>query len=263
MPLIRSEFIFKPIGYVECPQRYRYEAPRQGVFASNEGIIRLEPDLQLDTAVRDLAGFDRIWVIYCFHLNVNWRPLVRPPVGSANKRIGVLSTRSPHRPNPIGMSCVELTEIDGLIIKIKNFDMLDRTPVLDIKPYIPQADSFPDSQTGWLKPEIEEYKLNFSDLFVKKSEWIKERCNLDMINFSRTQLAIDPLNEERKRLKQCGENEYTIGCRTWKLHFFIKPEEKELELFDISSSYSLDDLAEGAQDKYQDKDIHKTFLKTF
>ncbi len=93
-------FTFKPIGYVRCAQKYRYEAPRQAVFADNEGIIRLNPDNNFEQALRDLDGFDRLWVIYCFHLNRDWKLLVRPPVAGNKEKISVFATRSPHQPNP-------------------------------------------------------------------------------------------------------------------------------------------------------------------
>ena len=162
---MNNEFTFKPVGYVYCGQQYRSEAPRQGVFAENEGIIRFEKghnfehiisldkqiELNFEQALADLKGFSRIWVIFCFHLNDNWKPLVQPPVVGQKKKVSVFATRSPHRPNPIGMSCVELIKVDGLDVHIRDFDMLNDSPVLDIKPYIPRVDSFPDAQIGWLE----------------------------------------------------------------------------------------------------------------
>ena len=98
-----------------------------------------------------------------FHLNDNWKPLVHPPVTDKKKKVSVFATRSPHRPNSIGMSCVELIKVDGLDVYIRNFDMLNNSPVLDIKPYIPGADSFPDAKIGWLENvKLNSYRINFS-----------------------------------------------------------------------------------------------------
>lgn len=259
-----DSFTFTPIGYIECDQKYRFEAPRQGVYAANEGIIRLSPGLNLETAVRDLTGFDRLWIIAVFHLNPNWKPLVRPPVAPAGKKIGVLATRSPHRPNPIGLSCVELAGIDGLVIRIRNFDLLDGTPVLDIKPYIPAADAFPEAATGWLPPSPTPFVIDFGPEAETRIQWLRDRCGLDLAGFARTQLSIDPLNAERKRLQPGTEPDtFIIGCRTWQLHFRIDQPRLRLEINRITSSYQPEELRQNADDPYGDKDIHREFRQVF
>lgn len=143
------EFRFEPIGFVKSGGgTYPQEAPRQAAFASNEGVIELLPGRNFEQALEDLAGFERIWLVFVFDRNRNWKPKVLPPDGSSRKR-GVFATRSPHRPNPVGLSAVELLRIEGRSVHIRNFDLLDGTPILDIKPYIPEADAFPASRSGW------------------------------------------------------------------------------------------------------------------
>ena len=137
---------FAPIGYVECNQRYRYEAARQASIApDNEARIQLIDREGLLEGLQGLAEFERIWVIYELHLNETWHPLVQPPREGLNK-LGVFATRSPHRPNRIGLSCVQLRGIKGHTVHIAQHDLLDATPVLDIKPYVPYADAFPDAR---------------------------------------------------------------------------------------------------------------------
>jgi len=139
-----SEIIFNPIGIVKSGAVGRYETPHQGILAGNSvSIIELNKNNNFEQALTDLIGFERIWVIYNFHLNTSWKPMVSPP--RLLKKIGVFATRSPHRPNHIGMSCVKLEKIEGLKIYISESDILDGSPVLDIKPYLPYADSFPNS----------------------------------------------------------------------------------------------------------------------
>ena len=99
-------------------------------------------------ALRDLEGFDRIWLVTYLHLNPKWGPLVRPPRGG--RRRGVLATRSPHHPNPIGLSAVCLDRIEGTTLYVRGLDLIDGTPVLDIKPYVPYCDAFPESGAGWV-----------------------------------------------------------------------------------------------------------------
>jgi tRNA-Thr(GGU) m(6)t(6)A37 methyltransferase TsaA len=142
----------EPIGYLRTTANKRYEAPRQP--GSSEvvlpGRIVLEAGHNFEQALEDLDGFSKIWLIYWFDRNENWKPKVLPPRGPATKR-GVFATRSPHRPNPIGLSLVDLIEIKGRTLYLGNVDLLDKTPILDIKPYLPYAEAFPDAKAGWLE----------------------------------------------------------------------------------------------------------------
>jgi len=141
----------KPIGVVHSSYRERFAVPRQpSLDEAQDACIELNAGMNLEQAVKDLNGFSHIWVIYWMHLNKGWNPTVRPPRGPKVKR-GLFSTRAPHRPNSIGLSAVRLTGIEGRTLHIKGHDMLDGTPVLDIKPYIPYADAFPDARTGWIE----------------------------------------------------------------------------------------------------------------
>ena len=139
-----------PIGTFFGDAVYKYEAPRQGrLFAGHPGRIVLNEGQNFEMALRDLDGFERIWVIFQFHENEGWRPTTRPPVPPKGKdRVGTFASRSPYRPNPIGLSCVRLLKIDGLTLYVDEADLLNGTPVLDIKPYIPMADAFPDAKAG-------------------------------------------------------------------------------------------------------------------
>jgi tRNA (adenine37-N6)-methyltransferase len=138
-----------PIGVVRSPFTEKMQAPRQpGVKEAAPGRVELFVGHDFEHALEDLATFRYIWLIFWFDQAEGWRPKVLPP--RSEKRRGVFATRSPHRPNPIGMSLVELTGIDGLVLSVNGLDLLDGTPVLDIKPYIPYADSRADADHGWL-----------------------------------------------------------------------------------------------------------------
>jgi len=101
-----------------------------------------------EVVIRDLQGFDRLWLIFAFHRSEGWKTTVKPPRGGPKR--GVLATRSPHRPNAIGLSAVELVGIEGRTLHLRGVDLLDGTPVLDIKPYVPYADAFPEARAGWI-----------------------------------------------------------------------------------------------------------------
>ena len=146
---------YQPIGVIRSPYSRRIDAPHQPtVVAGTETGAPAEATLELDASLpeavlRDLEGFERIWLIFAFHLSEGWAPLVQPPRGPRGKR-GVLATRSPHRPNAIGLSAVELVAVAGCTLHLRGVDLLDGTPVLDLKPYVPYADAFPGSRAGWI-----------------------------------------------------------------------------------------------------------------
>jgi tRNA-Thr(GGU) m(6)t(6)A37 methyltransferase TsaA len=124
-----NEILTKPIGTIHSELKHRYETPRQGVLVKeNIAVIHLDPKNNFEQAVKDLDGFDRIWIIYQFHLNKNWKPLVTPPRHTRNK-VGVFATRAPFRPNQIGLSCVKLEKVEGLTIYISETDILDGSPI--------------------------------------------------------------------------------------------------------------------------------------
>jgi len=255
---------YNPIGYLKCDEKHRFETPRQGVLANNTGIIELNPGCNYEQAIMDLDGFDRIWVVYDFHLNTTWKPKVTPPRAPDDKKVSVFATRSPHRPNSIGMSCIELEKVVGRKIYIKNFDLLHDTPILDIKPYIPYCDSFPDAKTGWIPEDIKAtHKCYFSDQALKQAEFIHNAYDLNLVSFTELQLSNNPLIGKRKRLYtiDADQGKYELGCRTWRIHFTINGSDIDIE--NITSSYEEGELIEGAHDKYGDKDVHRAFLEMF
>lgn len=149
-----TDFVFQPIGHVRSPYLDRIDAPHQptvvqGTASGRVALATLEmvPGFQLE-ALADLEGFERIWLVFVFHRSQGWTPKVRPPRGGGKR--GVLATRSPHRPNAIGLSAVQLLGVDGNRLELSGVDVLDGTPVIDIKPYVPYADAFPESKAGWI-----------------------------------------------------------------------------------------------------------------
>jgi tRNA (adenine37-N6)-methyltransferase len=141
---------FTPIGIIHTPYRKTYDAPRQpGIDDRREHCtVVLNQGPTIDQALSDLEGFERIWLLYVFDRVTSWKPKVLPPRSDVKR--GVFATRSPHRPNPIGMSVVTLLDINGRMLTIGPTDILDGTPLLDVKPYVASIDSFPDSRSGWV-----------------------------------------------------------------------------------------------------------------
>lgn len=152
----------RPIGVVHSPYRERHGTPRQATVTRGvagdgalEGSIELFDNIPA-VALGGLETFGHIWVISWLHLNTSWNPTVIPPRGPKVRR-GVLATRAPHRPNPIGLSALKLTRVEGRFLYVLGLDLLDGTPVLDVKPYVPYADAFPDTPSGWLDAIGQEY----------------------------------------------------------------------------------------------------------
>ena len=147
----------EPIGTIESCFKEKFGIPRQpGLAPAAQATLVLHPPYSNPGAMAGLEAFSHIWLIYIFHAieKGKWKPTVRPPRLGGNKRTGVFATRSNFRPNPLGISAVKLEKIvpDGETIRLElsGVDLLDGTPVLDIKPYIPFADAHPDATSGWL-----------------------------------------------------------------------------------------------------------------
>ena len=263
--LMYSSFEFHPIGFVRSCGKYRFEAPRQGVFNGIDGVVELLPEYGGD-AIADLAGFDRIWIIFCFHLNLEhpWKPKVRPPFPAGGACRSLFATRSPYRVNPLGLSCVKLDSVERNRILFSGADMLDGTPVLDIKPYIPEADAFPAAAAGWRdRLRAEEYKITYAPEFIAKAEFLLGCGAPDMQNVALVQLTHQPFDSKRKRLypgrkKGCTE----LGCRTWRIEFCeIAP--GELLVKELYSNYAAKELLPECDDPYQDKELHRKFMTRF
>ncbi|MCQ2098285.1 MAG: tRNA (N6-threonylcarbamoyladenosine(37)-N6)-methyltransferase TrmO [Fibrobacter sp.] len=258
-----------PIGTFFGDAIYKYDAPRQGrLFAGHPGRIVLNAGCNFEMALRDLDGFERIWVLFQFHENEGWRPTTRPPVPPKGKdRVGTFASRSPYRPNPIGLSCVRLLKVEGLTLYVDEADLLNETPVLDIKPYIPMADAFPDAKAGWVEEQdSERWTVVASEKFAAQNKWIGENSSFDLMSFADVQLGRGGFSEgaldgTRRRLT-LDENAKTgvLAYRTFRIDFSYDEKEKSVRLMQIRTGYRMDELVEGAEDKYGDKQLHRKFL---
>lgn len=153
-----GSFVMRPIGVVRSPYTERFGTPRQpGVTDQVKGDARLPGRIELHEGLEEglagLAEFERIWCLFVFHLNRGHGLTVRSP-RDPNDVHGLFSTRSPHRPCAVGLSCLHLTAVEGRVLHVLGLDILDHTPVLDIKPYLPYADAFPHARVGWLEGRV-------------------------------------------------------------------------------------------------------------
>ena len=167
----------KPIAHIYTDFKTKFGLPRQsGLIKDITGKIVFEKQYSVPEAFKGLEDFSHIWLLWEFSEahKESWRPTVRPPLLGGNKRIGVFATRSPFRPNSIGLSCVKLEKIEydknlGTILYVSGCDIMNGTPIYDIKPYLPYCDSKPEA-TGGFTETLDERKLevNISDVLLGK-----------------------------------------------------------------------------------------------
>ncbi len=161
-------FTFEPVGYIETCFKEKFGTPRQpSLVPSSWGILRLRPELNLSEALDGLEGFSHVWLVFVFHQNTNKgvKAKVHPP-RMGGESIGLFATRTPHRPNPIGLSAVKLEKVEKGVLYLSGVDLVDGTPILDIKPYLPTSDRIEEATAGWTQTRPERtLQVEFSDEF--------------------------------------------------------------------------------------------------
>ncbi len=266
-----------PIGFLRGGFANSQVAPRQGSYRpSVSAQIELESRFEgrpsnFEQALQDLEGFERAWIVFGFHENQGWNPQVRPPRGDGSKR-GLFSTRSPHRPNGLGISCVRILKVDAdkRRLEISEHDLLEGTPIFDIKPYVPGADAFQNAKAGWVDA-IEAAAFSVLEKVEAQNDldWLEANGENRLRPFIDEQLRYQPLDTERKRVERfesdssgatsnAASNLYTIAFRTWRIDFLIDESAQTIELFQLRSGYSENEIADKA-DPYNDKDLHRSF----
>ena len=232
---------------------------RQGILAGgNTGVVELFPGKNYEQALIELDGFTHLWILFAFHLNAHWKPMVSPP-RHRKRKVGVFASRAPYRPNPIGLSCVELLEIRGLSVYVRGHDLLDDTPVLDIKPYLRYADCHPEAGNGWLDEE-DLYQVQFAPMAERQLEWLEKQGLTCFRPFLINQLQFEPADSQRHRLLQNEDHSsLVLAYRTWRAEFRIDESNRSVDIVHIFSGYSQKDLQDD-KDPYQDKSLHRAFL---
>ena len=252
-------FELKVIGTVHCEQQWHFDAPRQSGLAKN--LATIEVDAAYSQALTGLRDFSRIWVVFIFH-TASEKLVIRPP-RLAKGTVGAFASRSPHRPNRIGLSSVLLKEIRGSVLVVENHDFIDGTPVVDLKPYVSVYDSFDVPTEGWLKDAAPEFHVAFSETATQKLAFLAGRKVPGFRGFLEQQLSFLPDDAERKRIQRTSETEMTISYRTWRASFHLNREARLCTVCDIFSGWQPEELAEGASDPWHDKALHREFLRQF
>lgn len=242
-----------PIGVVHSPHSERRHAPRQATLEPDtRGTIELFPERGFENALNDIDTWTHLWVVFWFHLNTGWRPMVRPPRGS--RRRGVFSTRSPHRPNPIGLSAVTLERRQGLVLHVKELDLLDGTPVLDIKPYVPYSDCLPNAKHGWLESDQGKvYDVLFTPLAEEQLHALGAQGRELRATLLQT-LALGPDQPHYRRIKKLGDVNQ-VAVKAWRAHF--RSDETRVYVLRIVSGYREEELR---NNRAPELNVHRSLM---
>lgn len=218
----------RPIARANTPYTTKFGVPRQAGLVRLEGRIVFEPEFRIDEAVRGIETFSHIWLIWAFSHNIRetWTPTVRPPRLGGSARQGVFATRSSFRPNSLALSCVELVGVEesadeGKVLRVRGMDMVDGTPIYDIKPYIPYADSLPEASAGWLD-EQQWQELKQVEIPSQELEKLPEHLHEGLHDI----LAQDPRPAYRRDL-EAGENTertYWLALERYIVYFRVDDE---------------------------------------
>jgi tRNA (adenine37-N6)-methyltransferase len=244
-----------PIGHVRSPLTDKASAPRQpSEAASIHGTIELCSGRGLDDALSGIEAWDHLWVVFVFDRAEGFRPKVLPPRSS--ERRGVLGTRSPHRPNPIGLSVVRLERVDGTVLHVSGVDMLDGTPVLDLKPYVAYTDSIPDAKSGWLGVDPgPRWSLRFDPAAEEALAWLARHGEHELGDRLRTLLATGPEPHAYRRIRILDGGHREIAVRAWRARFRV--EGREIVVEQMSSGYRPKELASPVNDELA---LHRAFV---
>lgn len=258
----------EPIGIVHGPASTKVDAARQPAAAGDApGTIELFPGRNLEHAVEDLEGWDYIWVLFWFHLNQGWRPKVLPPRGP-RKRRGVLATRSPHRPNPLGLSALRLERVEGLVLHVRGLDMVDGTPVLDIKPYVPYTDAHPGAASGWLEQAsasgadgpaadpVPAFHVRFTPQAAEQAAWIEACTGLALRARIESLLGADPWPRPYRRIRREGGG-LRLALQDWRAHFTVHG--RQVEVDSLASGYRDSQLAASCGAGQDPLAVHREF----
>lgn len=253
-----SNFTFDPIAYFECNKKQNLEASSQGILDPQSlGVIDLKKFSQHKEMLEGLEGFSHLWILFVFHQNDgSWKPKVLPP--RADKKVGVFASRSPYRPSPLGMSAVKIERIEDSKIHVSGHDLVDQTPILDIKPYLSYADAFPEARLGWVEA-AQEFQVIFEAQAQAQISFLAHQGLTELESTLVQQLRFHPTDKKRKRVRalEGRPHHFVFSYRTWRIQFEII--DCVVNINDIYSGYTIDEL-NATDDPYGDKALHRSYL---
>ncbi len=259
----RESLQLRPIGYVRNAKPLKFDTPHQPDAGKVE-TNRIELLSGFELALSDLATFDRIWLIWWFHRNTTWRSRVLPPRGPAKRR-GLFATRSPHRPNPLGLTSVQLIGVEDLSLTVGPLDLVDGTPIFDIKPYLARVDAFPDASLGWIgevereMAEQERYSVEIAPLAEQQLAYLREVWNIDFTERAFDLLGLDPTPHRTRRILRIDDHLLRMACGPWRLYYSVNGRTVRIE--SVAKGYADETLSADFGQDIQDRDAQMAFAK--
>ncbi|MDJ0807790.1 MAG: tRNA (N6-threonylcarbamoyladenosine(37)-N6)-methyltransferase TrmO [Gammaproteobacteria bacterium] len=230
---------FEPIGVIHSCFKEKFGIPRQsGLIPEAFGRLEILPPFNRPEAFRELECFSHIWLTFVFHAAIReqWSPSVRPPRLGGNRRVGVFATRSPFRPNPLGLSVVKLNRIDfsahQVNLELGGIDLLDQTPVLDIKPYVPYSDAIPDAREGFAPQPA---KPSLSIRYSNAAKTFLDTLDADFVRHLHSLLEQILEQDPRPAYLQGSDTRQTFGMRLYDLNIRWRIEDDNLTITEIDS----------------------------
>lgn len=209
---MNTTYTLTPIGFLQSGYKEKFGIPRQSGLVKNQATITMVPPYNCIEAFRGLEDYSHIWIEFIFHQNLRseWKPTVRPPRLGGNEKRGVFATRSPFRPNHVGLSVVKVLAIkqtaNGVCVSIEGADLVDGTPIIDIKPYLPYVDAITDAQGGFAtSAPINKLSIEWQPLARKRLE-MESKSHPDLKELIESTLALDP----RPAYHQDSDKKYGI-----------------------------------------------------
>lgn len=252
-----AELTLKPIGIFNGCHQHKSAVPRQGSLSLQHGFIEFNKNFDAGQALKGLSSMSHVWIIFSFHkAQAKAKPLVRPP-RKPEIQVGVWATRSPYRPNSLGLTLACVDKVEGKILFLSEIDLLDQTPIVDIKPYVTESDRPKKPKLGWID-DIQVWKYTLSPLAKKQVHWLSKNGLNEIFDVLESQFGTPPLQPKRKRVK-LFKKYYVLSYRTWRFCFKISQEKYSSQIFEIRSGYSSEEL-NSFEDLYQDKDLHRRFI---
>ncbi len=233
---VGMQHTIKVIAHIKNDLTGKFGIPRQsGILNELTSVIVFEPEFRNETALRGIEGFSHLWLIWQFSESVRdeWSPTVRPPRLGGNKRVGVFATRSPFRPNPLGLSAVKLEAIEktekyGTVLVVSGADLMNGTPIYDIKPYLPLSDYIQNATSGFTEQIVKEpLDVDFSDELLAKIP--KEK---------RTTLKKILANDPRPSYQDDDERIYGFSFADFEIKFCVKDQNNLIVLDVQNAKYS-------------------------
>lgn len=222
-----DSLLIEPIAYIKNGYKEKFGVPRQsGLAPAVKSEIIFCPGYRDENCIRGIEQYSHLWLVWGFSKNGNeWSPTVRPPKLGGNKRIGVFATRSPFRPNSLGLSCVKLEEVknsnQGKLLVVSGADLADSTPIYDIKPYLPYVDSIPEAVGGF----SEEHKNDIVEVEIPES--LKNKLSSEQTDSLYELLSLDP------RPSYQNDEERIYGFRFYDYEVKFKSDGKKITVTDL------------------------------